>query len=319
MRKTIKKCIKQASAVSFALILTGYCTVSVSAETQAAIKNKNNIFAIEYNNIDNAISNNIIESNNSIIINDPILFINNTSFNHKIVYSNASITVLPDGTLIELGDASEIAADECIVEGSEKQIVRSLYDYEEIEEEIIPLYNEVSPYTVYVNTNKELVYSTPFSNKESIGTLSFADTTTVIGIRDDGYTAILYNDRVSYISSSSIQITFPEDVTYNTTWTGKVLSKSNGRVLGPLGYETYYNLPMGGCVYYMNTLGYYGKVWTRSDGVKMWDNYIMLAADLSIYPKGSIVETTLGYGIVVDTGSFVNNGSGVEFDIAVSW
>ena len=93
----------------------------------------------------------------------------------------------------------------------------------------------------------------------------------------------------------------------------------NGKVEGPSGIETYYNLPMGGCVKLMNHLGYYGTVWTRSDGVKMWDDYVMVAADLSIHPKGSLVETTLGTGIVVDTGDFVYNGSGVSLDIATAW
>ena len=136
----------------------------------------------------------------------------------------------------------------------------------------------------------------------------------------DGEWAVLnFENQIAYISKEYTQETLPEDNTYNNNWDGKVLNKYNGKVEGPSGIETYYNLPMGGCVKLMNHLGYYGTVWTRSDGAKMWDEYVMVAADLSIHPKGSLVETTLGTGIVVDTGDFVRNGSGVSLDIATAW
>ena len=53
-------------------------------------------------------------------------------------------------------------------------------------------------------------------------------------------------------------------------------------------------------------------------GCKMLGNYIMVAANLDRYPKGTIVETSLGMGIVCDTGEFaVSNPN--QFDIAVTW
>jgi 3D (Asp-Asp-Asp) domain-containing protein len=69
----------------------------------------------------------------------------------------------------------------------------------------------------------------------------------------------------------------------------------------------------------MNNHGYYYDYWVRSDGVKMYGNYIMVACDLNVHPRGSLVETTLGTGIVCDTGSFTTNGSGVSVDVATSW
>jgi hypothetical protein len=66
-------------------------------------------------------------------------------------------------------------------------------------------------------------------------------------------------------------------------------------------------------------LGYYEKYWVRSDGVKMYGKYVCCACDLNKHPKGSLLETSLGTGIVVDTGDFVHNGSGVDIDIAVTW
>lgn len=45
------------------------------------------------------------------------------------------------------------------------------------------------------------------------------------------------------------------------------------------------------------------KYWIRKDGVKMLGNYVIVAANLKTFPKGSIVETSLGKGLVCDTGS----------------
>ena len=55
------------------------------------------------------------------------------------------------------------------------------------------------------------------------------------------------------------------------------------------------------------------------DGVKIdQDGYVMVAADLSRYPRCSIVETSLGAGKVYDTGSFVASNP-EQFDIATDW
>ena len=96
------------------------------------------------------------------------------------------------------------------------------------------------------------------------------------------------------------------------------LNKTAGVFEGPSGKETYYNLNMHGCIRLMEALGYDYKYWIREDGVKMYGNYVMCAADLSIRPKGTILETSLGTGIVCDTGSFVNQNR-YQLDIATSW
>lgn len=79
--------------------------------------------------------------------------------------------------------------------------------------------------------------------------------------------------------------------------------------------ETYYNLPMGGVVNIGKSMGIPGEYWVRADGVKMYGDYVMVAANLSQYPRGSIVYTSLGAGIVLDTGGMGYNW----FDIAVNW
>ena len=72
----------------------------------------------------------------------------------------------------------------------------------------------------------------------------------------------------------------------------------------------------------MRNMGYSEEeypYWIREDGCKMLGNYIIVAANLNVYPRGSLVSTSLGTGIVCDTGGFVSNGSGVALDIATAW
>lgn len=106
-----------------------------------------------------------------------------------------------------------------------------------------------------------------------------------------------------------------------TTWEGQVLTKELGGVMGPAGRETYYNLPMQGCINKMRSLGYDEEeypYWIRDDGAKMLGRYVMIAANWKIRPLGTILETSLGWSIVVDTGDFVAEYP-YGVDIAVDW
>ena len=96
------------------------------------------------------------------------------------------------------------------------------------------------------------------------------------------------------------------------------LNKTDGVFEGPSGKETYYNLNMQGCIRLMEALGYNYRYWVREDGVKMYGNYVMCAADLSIRPKGTILETSLGKAIVCDTGGFTRTCP-YGLDIATAW
>lgn len=79
--------------------------------------------------------------------------------------------------------------------------------------------------------------------------------------------------------------------------------------------ETYYDLPMSGV---MGACGG-GPYSVRSDGVKVdQDGYILIAANLGIYPRCSIVETSLGAARVYDTGGFVTHHPH-GFDLATDW
>lgn len=101
-------------------------------------------------------------------------------------------------------------------------------------------------------------------------------------------------------------------------WTGPVLTQRKGVNFGPTGRETYYNLPMGGVIKIMRSIGNTDNYWVREDGVKMLGEYIMVAANLNVFPRGTIVPTSLGMGIVCDTGDFAKNNPR-QLDIAVAW
>lgn len=106
------------------------------------------------------------------------------------------------------------------------------------------------------------------------------------------------------------------------------LNACNGVFYGPSGKETYYNLDMSGVIEFMRngTGTEYNRKYpeseypysVRSDGVKMLGKYVMVAANLSVHPRGSIVNTSLGKGIVVDTGSFAATNPN-QLDIATNW
>lgn len=106
-----------------------------------------------------------------------------------------------------------------------------------------------------------------------------------------------------------------------TTWDGPVLTKEKGGNMGPAGRETYYNLNMNGCIATMRRLGYSEEeypYWVRDDGAKMFGRYVMIAANWKIRPLGTVIETSLGWSIVVDTGDFVTEYP-YGVDIAVDW
>lgn len=82
--------------------------------------------------------------------------------------------------------------------------------------------------------------------------------------------------------------------------------------------ETWYNLPMEGVIAMAQNNGIYGEYWIRSDGCKMYGDYIILACNRNVHPMGSLVETSLGTGISLDTGAFADINP-TQVDIAVGW
>ena len=134
------------------------------------------------------------------------------------------------------------------------------------------------------------------------------------GLNEDGSYRFVHCTVEDDIENSEEYKAVQESFDYN----GPVLTRSKGTVSGPSGKETYYNLNMSGCISIMNGYGFNEPYWVRSDGVKMYGYYVMCAAGLSIRPKGSIVESSNGLAIVVDTGGFASRNPR-QLDIAVTW
>lgn len=131
--------------------------------------------------------------------------------------------------------------------------------------------------------------------------------------------ALKYVPQEEGVSGTDIE----NSITYKTvqgayTWSGAQISKSAGSITGPLGRETYYNLNMSTIVSMMHGRGVGDSYWVRSDGCKMLGNYIMVAANLSVHPRGSIVKSSRGLAMVCDTGGFAA-GNPNQLDIATTW
>lgn len=106
-----------------------------------------------------------------------------------------------------------------------------------------------------------------------------------------------------------------------TSYSGGKLTKSRGTIQGPSGKETYYNLNMTGVVSIMRRMGFSEAEYpynVRADGVKCLGPYVMVAAHLGKRPRGSKVQTSLGAGIVCDTGGFASSNP-TQIDVATAW
>lgn len=199
--------------------------------------------------------------------------------------------------------------------------------------------------TYHVIANSGLyVREAPSVESKSIVCLPYGSNITVKGISEDvDWAVVEYNGTDAFVakkyieegaapqvSSASSQVVYSTStaapaVTNSTPTTasnynGSQLTAYAGVNYGPSGKETYYNLPMDGVVSMMGQYGYSAADYAvREDGVKTLGGYVMVAADLNQHPRGSLVETSLGTGIVADTGGFTTNGSGVSLDIATAW
>ncbi len=131
-------------------------------------------------------------------------------------------------------------------------------------------------------------------------------------------TSSFVTDGVSIILTIKRKVVKPEKIIYQPK--PNALTKSRGAQLytdadGVVHRETYYDLPMniviGACG---------GKNYTiRSDGAKIdKDGYILVAANYGVYPRCSIVETSMGPGKVYDTGGFALRYPH-GFDLATDW
>lgn len=173
-----------------------------------------------------------------------------------------------------------------------------------------PLEKEKVGYT----TTKVNLRQEPTTNSEIIKTLSI-NTKIKYYDYDDKWIELV--DGKGYISKDYISDTKTKIKTF--TLPKNHLTKYNGVCYYNGKRESYYNLDMSGVVAKMHQLGFKGEYSIRSDGAKLFDGKVMIAADLSVYPRGTILYTSLGKSIVCDTGGFVRQYGSSAFDIATNW
>ena len=122
-------------------------------------------------------------------------------------------------------------------------------------------------------------------------------------------------------TSTPVPTTNPNMTSDPYVWNGPKLTKTKGVNYGPSGKETYYNLNMKEVVARMRRMGFSEEeypYWEREDGAKMLGPYVMVAANLNLRPRGSLVPCSLGMAIVCDTGGFARRNR-TQLDIAVNW
>lgn len=122
----------------------------------------------------------------------------------------------------------------------------------------------------------------------------------------------------THISISSDDTTSAKN---NTPTQGQMLTASGGVFYGASGKEKWYSLPMDGVVDLMRRHGFTEQAypyWVREDGCKMFGDFIMLAADTNTRPRGTVLETSRGLGIVVDHCAAAESEENL-IDVAVTW
>lgn len=249
-------------------------------------------------------------------------------------YATLNQTLTPDVS-IEKTDVVIVTASLEDIAVKEDTKTNQLNNVEEKEEdtkdlEVVDTNVKELKKTLYVN-NQANVRVMPTTESEVLTKLKKGDNIKVTGETKKWY-RIEYKDADAFISKDLCQATKPQESksqetkasskkdnsSIPTEWSGKRLTKQAGTVQGPSGKETYYNLNMSGIVSRLHRMGYSGEYRVRDDGVKMFGNYILVAASFDIRPIGTILPTSLGMGIVADTGGFARNNK-YQLDIATTW
>lgn len=189
---------------------------------------------------------------------------------------------------------------------------------------------EEKDYNMFVTATALNIREWPNEDSEILDKLKWGEEITVTGhVLENDFVRITYDGKDAFVHSDYLDDEKPKKkvkktsttaqiTTATSNWSGAKLTRSAGRINGPSGQETYYNLNMSGVVRIMRRMGINDAYWVRSDGVKMLGNYVMVAADLSIRPRGSLVQTSLGMGRVCDTGTFIYSNR-TQLDIATAW
>jgi hypothetical protein len=201
----------------------------------------------------------------------------------------------------------------------------------------------------WVADESAAILKSPKKDAEVLAEALYNEELHLIGTNDQTYWKVVYGDITGYVDHNALMDEMyvepepepePEPVPADSltaspetaavsepaytapqpsyTWSGEVLNPVAGVVYGPSGKETYYNLNMNGVIALMQAAGYDYEYWVRSDGVKMYGDYVMAACGFQVRPRGTIVESSLGTAICADTGTFSYTDP-YQLDIAVDW
>ncbi|MDO5108993.1 MAG: hypothetical protein Q4D59_03570 [Erysipelotrichaceae bacterium] len=188
--------------------------------------------------------------------------------------------------------------------------------------------------TKWIANDSAAILAAPAADAAVAAEALYNEEVTITGTNDLQYWQVRYGDVYGYIDHDALMDEMyvepepePEPVIQapaytapqaNPAWNGQPLTRSAGVIYGPSGKETYYNLNMSGVIALMQAAGYNYNYWVRSDGVKMYGDYVMVACGFQVRPRGTIVESSLGTAICADTGTFSYTDP-YQIDIAVDW
>ena len=216
-----------------------------------------------------------------------------------------AITVISTLSLMSCSKNAEVTESNVIAEETDAYVTEVV---EVTTEPVETKITEVTTATTEVTTTSEVITTSEVTTSEAITEASIVSEVAEEEIETQSEEIA---DDDSYVAEV-VNVNGPQ---------GNHLTIKDGRFDGPSGEETFYNLDMSGCISYMRDLGYDSEnysYWERSDGCKMFGPYIMVAANLDIRPKGTVIETSLGTGMVCDTGTFASYNP-YQLDIAVTW
>lgn len=257
-----------------------------------------------------------------------------TLFGAKNINNNQTNTVITNNTNIE--NDNKINYEENTKEIAKKENTSSSNKYIKRNDYLVePRYLNLNNIEVKVTTNSSSTNNQKdvIINNPEITYTSFEETISnnIIHEENINYEAINTPTPAIMINETPIEneIAAPIEepqianaIATNSNWGGQVLTAAAGRIDGPSGgEETYYDLEMGKVVQNMRQKGFDEETypyWIREDGCKMLGDYVMVAANLKVHPRGSLVQTSLGTGLVCDTGEFAKSNA-YQLDIATNW
>lgn len=246
-----------------------------------------------------------------VVIKDGMLskYIMSASYDVKTIAREAGFTVY-DGDEVELVTESSFLE---VGAATVYNIIRNGGRKVTIEEEIPFDEEQVKDYNLAPGTRelrqlgevgvKEIVYEVYYENNVEVKRELISET-----VKREPVT------RIVAVGANPIEktpLTAMRGVNYYTIRVNGVLIERK---------ETYYDLPMGGVMAIAARECGVAQYYTvREDGVKVdAEGYVLVAADLTRYPRCTVVETSLGIGRVYDTGTFAKTNA-EQFDLATDW